>query len=156
MTAAGQHTARASPAAPPTTDASAPGRSLACVLRFACCVEAPGGRGASVSREGVMKRFLIAAALLAAVAAPLAAQQDSTRAQEPTPVPASAPAAAPTSTEAPAATPTGPRVRAEFRPAEATIKENRASMYQSDTHTISVSTVVLVLLVVVLVLLVVR
>jgi hypothetical protein len=96
-----------------------------------------------------MKRFLITAALLAAVATPLAAQQDQVRTPADTTVTTTAQVAIAPST--------GPRVRAEFRPAEARLSQDRSAlMYQGDNHTISVSTVVLVLLVVVLVLLVVR
>jgi hypothetical protein len=58
--------------------------------------------------------------------------------------------------QSPVATPTGPRLRAEFRPAEAALSENRAAMYQGENHTITISTIVLVLLIVVLVLLVAR
>ena len=94
---------------------------------------------------GIVKNraLLFAAVLFAAVASPLAAQQDSVRT---TAAEASAPASEPTNSFA------GPRVRAEFRPAESA-SLNRSSAYRhDDNHTITVTTLVLVLAVVILVL----
>jgi hypothetical protein len=96
-----------------------------------------------------MKGFLIAAALVAAAASPLSAQQDSVRTPADTNVTTTAPA--------PSAQLSGPRIRAELRPAQSTISSTHESAYRYyDNQTITVSTIVLVLAVVILVLLVAR
>ena len=93
--------------------------------------------------------FLFAAALFAAVASPLAAQQAS--------VPAPVAQAGATPVSAPTTPLPGPRVRAEFRPAEAIIKDSRVSpLQEGERHTITISTLALVLVVVILVLLIAR
>jgi hypothetical protein len=93
------------------------------------------------------RAFLFAAALFAAVASPLAAQQATVRA--PVGEAGATPVSAPT-TPLP-----GPRLRAQWRPLEPSISESRASSFRvSSNHTITVSTLVLVLAVVILVLLI--
>lgn len=89
------------------------------------------------------RAFLFAAVLFAAVASPLAAQQDSVRTQV---AAAAAPVSEPTSPLG------GPRVRSEFRPAESSFSRRESFYRHDDTHTITVTTLVLVLAVVILVL----
>jgi hypothetical protein len=113
---------------------------------------------------------LLFVAALAAAASPLAAQQPNVQ-QQPSAQPpiATQPSATQSTVAAPAeqpvatpvAAPTaplpGPRVRAEFRPAQARIPAGRTTAFQEgENHTITVSTLALVLGVVILVLLVVR
>lgn len=95
------------------------------------------------------KAFLFAAALFAAAASPLVAQQDSVR----TPVGETGATAASAATNALP----GPRVRSELRRAESSVSESRESAYRyHDNTTITVTTLVLVLAVVILVLLIAR
>jgi hypothetical protein len=116
--------------------------------------------GAPPSSEVVMtcipgtvkpRAFLFAALLFAAVASPLAAQQ----ATIPAPVPAPAGQAAATPASVPTTPLPGPRERAEMRPVEPSFSTSSAApSARFQSHTITVSTVVLVLLVVILVLLI--
>ena len=93
-----------------------------------------------------MKRFLITIGMIAALASPLAAQQDSVR------VPVEEARAVQTST---LATPLpGPLVRPPFARADASARA--PAMPPQDSHTITVTTLVLVLAVVILVLVLVR
>ena len=112
--------------------------------------------GAPLPSEVVMVRFpgtvkpralLFAAALFAAVASPLAAQQATVGA------PTEAAVAVPVST--PTAPLPGPRLRAELRPVEPSVSESRESVLRHRSNqTITVSTLVLVLAVIILVLLI--
>lgn len=93
------------------------------------------------------RAFLFAAALFAAVASPLAAQQAT--------VPAPVAEAGATPVSAPTTPLPGPRLRAELRPVEPSFSESRESpLRHRDNQTITVSTLVLVLAVVILVLLI--
>lgn len=95
------------------------------------------------------RAFLFAAALFAAVASPLSAQQATVRG------PVGEAGATPVS--APPTPLPGPRLRAELRPVEPSISESRESpLRRRSDQTITISTLVLVLAVVILVLLVAR
>lgn len=99
------------------------------------------------------RAILVAAALFAAVASPLAAQQAATLAPVPVPV-GEAPA---TPASVPAAPLPGPRIREELRPVKVSFsRTSAATLSPVQNQTITVSTVVLVLAVVILVLLIAR
>ena len=111
------------------------------------------------------RAFLFVAALFAAVAIPLAAQQPTVPAPVAPAVPAAAASAAPVAapvaepSATPVAAPTtvqaGPRVHDELRPVRSSFGESRATpVRQGGNSTITISTVVLVLCIVILVLLI--